>query len=168
MPQNITKSVFDFIDEANAATRQISIAEARDMHGRADVIFIDIRDVREIAKSGRIAGARHVPRGMLEFWIDPKSPYHKDFFAGDKTFVFYCAASWRSALAAKTAQDMGLAPVAHIDGGFNAWTEAGGPVEAPRSYPRAPPVFDAPAASAPRASPASSKSAQAKRRPPIA
>ena len=100
MPQNITKSVFDFIDEANAATRQISIAEARDMHGRADVIFIDIRDVREIAKSGRIPGARHVPRGMLEFWIDPKSPYHKDFFAGDKTFVFYCAASWRSALAA--------------------------------------------------------------------
>ena len=133
MPQNITKSVFAFIDEANAATRQISIAEARDMHRRADVIFIDIRDVREIAKSGRIAGARHVPRGMLEFWIDPKSPYHKDFFAGDKTFVFYCAASWRSALAAKTAQDMGLAPVAHIDGGFNAWTEAGGPVEAPRS-----------------------------------
>ena len=102
------------------------------MHKRDDVIFIDIRDVREIAKTGRIAGARHVPRGMLEFWIDPESPYHKDFFAEDKTFIFYCAASWRSALSAKTAQEMGLSPVAHIDGGFNAWRDANGAIEPPR------------------------------------
>ena len=115
MPQNITKSVFDFIDEANAATRQISIAEARDMHGRADVIFIDIRDVREIAKSGRIAGARHVPRGMLEMWIDPESPYHRVFFAEDRKFIFYCAGGMRSALAAQSVHRMGLAPVAHMD-----------------------------------------------------
>jgi rhodanese-related sulfurtransferase len=69
---------------------------------------------------------------MLEFWIDPESPYHKDFFAEDKTFIFYCAASWRSALSAKTAQEMGLSPVAHIDGGFNAWRDADGAIEPPR------------------------------------
>jgi rhodanese-related sulfurtransferase len=132
MAQNITKSMLDLVAEANAVTRQISLADALDMHQRDDVVFIDIRDVREIAKTGRIAGARHVPRGMLEFWIDPESPYYKDFFGEDKTFVFYCAASWRSALSARTAQEMGLAPVAHIDGGFNAWRDAGGPIEPPR------------------------------------
>ena len=81
---------------------------------------------------GRIPGARHVPRGLLEFWIDPKSPYHKPFFAADRTFVFYCAISWRSALATRAAQDMGLSPVAHFEGGFEAWTEAGGPVQPPK------------------------------------
>lgn len=132
MAQNITKSILDLVAEANQMTRQISLQEALEMHQRDDVIFIDIRDVREIAKTGRIAGARHVPRGMLEFWIDPESPYHKDFFAEDKTFIFYCAASWRSALSAKTAQEMGLSPVAHIDGGFNAWRDADGAIEPPR------------------------------------
>ena len=132
MAQNITKSILDLVAEANLVTRQISLQEALEMHQRDDVIFIDIRDVREIAKTGRIAGARHVPRGMLEFWIDPESPYHKDFFAEDKTFIFYCAASWRSALSAKTAQEMGLSPVAHIDGGFNAWRDADGAIEPPR------------------------------------
>ena len=132
MAQNITKSILDLVAEANQVTRQISLQEALEMHQRDDVIFIDIRDVREIAKPGRIAGARHVPRGMLEFWIDPESPYHKDFFAEDKTFIFYCAASWRSALSAKTAQEMGLSPVAHIDGGFNAWRDADGAIEPPR------------------------------------
>lgn len=132
MAQNITKSILDLVAEANQVTRQISLQEALEMHQRDDVIFIDIRDVREIAKTGRIAGARHVPRGMLEFWIDPESPYHKDFFAEDKTFIFYCAASWRSALSAKTAQEMGLSPVAHIDGGFNAWRDVNGAIEPPR------------------------------------
>ena len=132
MAQNITKSILDLVAEANQVTRQISLQEALEMHQRDDVIFIDIRDVREIAKTGRIAGARHVPRGMLEFWIDPESPYHKDFFAEDKTFIFYCAASWRSSLSAKTAQEMGLSPVAHIDGGFNAWRDADGAIEPPR------------------------------------
>lgn len=129
MPQTITRSVEDLVAEANAAIRVLGVAEALEMHGRGDVLFIDVRDVRELAESGRIPGARHVPRGMLEFWIDPASPYHKPYFADDRTFVFYCAASWRSALATKTAQDMGLAPVAHLEGGFNAWTDAGGPVE---------------------------------------
>ncbi len=132
MPQTITRSVEDLVAEANAAIRILNLAEALELHGRGDVLFIDVRDVRELAESGRIPGARHVPRGMLEFWIDPASPYHKPYFAEDRTFVFYCAASWRSALATKAAQDMGLAPVAHLEGGFNAWTDAGGPVEKPK------------------------------------
>ena len=132
MVQNITRSVHDLVAEADAAVARLSIAEALEMRGREDVQFIDIRDVREVARTGRIEGARHVPRGMLEFWIDPESPYHKPFFAEDKTFVFYCAGAWRSALAAKTAQDMGLAPVAHLEGGITAWIEADGPIEAPR------------------------------------
>ena len=102
------------------------------MHGRDDVIFIDLRDIREVSQTGRVAGAHHVPRGMLEFWIDPKSPYHRPFFSEDKTFVFYCAGGWRSALAAKTAQDMGLRPVAHIKGGMKAWIEARGPIDPPK------------------------------------
>ena len=132
MPQTITRSVEELVAEANRDIRILSVAEALEMHGRDDVLFIDVRDVRELAKTGRIPGARHVPRGLLEFWIDPKSPYHKPYFAADRTFVFYCAVSWRSALATKIAQDMGLSPVAHLDGGLEAWTEAGGPVEAPR------------------------------------
>jgi rhodanese-related sulfurtransferase len=132
MPQNITRSVEDLVAEANKEVRTLSVDEARAMQGRDDVQFIDVRDVRELAETGRIPGARHVPRGLLEFWIDPKSPYHKEFFAEDKTFVFYCAASWRSALATRAAQDMGLAPVAHFEGGFNAWKDAGAPVEPPK------------------------------------
>jgi rhodanese-related sulfurtransferase len=132
MPQTITRSVEELVAEANRDIRILSVAEALEMHGREDVLFIDVRDVRELAETGRIPGARHVPRGLLEFWIDPKSPYHKPYFAADRTFVFYCAVSWRSALATRAAQDMGLAPVAHFEGGFEAWKEAGGPVTAPR------------------------------------
>lgn len=132
MTQNITRSVEDLVAEANKGIRTLSVEEARAMHGRGDVQFIDVRDVRELAETGRIPGARHVPRGLLEFWIDPASPYHKPFFAEDRTFVFYCAVSWRSALSIRVAQDMGLAPVAHLQGGFNAWKEAGGPVEPPK------------------------------------
>lgn len=132
MTQTITRSVEDLVAEANKSIRTLSVEEARGLHGRDDVQFIDVRDVRELAETGRIPGARHVPRGLLEFWIDPKSPYHKPFFAEDKTFVFYCAVSWRSALATRAAQDMGLGPVAHLDGGFNAWKDAGGPVEPPK------------------------------------
>ena len=132
MPQTITRSAMDMVAEADAAVRVLDIAAARALHGRDDVTFIDLRDIREVAKTGRIAGARHVPRGMLEFWIDPQSPYHKPFFAEDRTFVFYCSGGWRSALAAKTAQDMGLKPVAHLAGGMKAWLESGGPVDAPK------------------------------------
>ncbi len=132
MPQNITRSVEEIVAEAAREIRTLSVEEARAMHGRGDVLFVDVRDVRELAETGRIPGARHVPRGLMEFWIDPKSPYHKPFFAEDRTFVFYCAVDWRSALCARAAQDMGLAPVAHLAGGFNAWRDAGGPVAPPK------------------------------------
>ena len=135
MGQNITRSVLDMVDEADAAVARLPIAKGLEMLYRDDVLFIDIRDVREVAKTGRIKGARHVPRGMLEFWIDPESPYHKSFFAEDKTFVFYCAGAWRSALAAKTAQDMGLHAVTHLEGGIGAWIEENGPIDPPRERP---------------------------------
>ena len=133
MPQNIRRSVMTMVAEADAQVRKVEIDEALGMHGTDDVVFVDLRDIRELAKTGRIAGARHVPRGMLEFWIDPESPYHKPFFAEDRTFVFYCAGAWRSALAAKTADDMGLAPVAHLGGGIQAWIDAGGPIDPPKN-----------------------------------
>ena len=99
------------------------------MVGQDNVVFVDIRDPREIEREGTIPGAFRCTRGMLEFWIDPESPYHKPVFAQDKKFVFFCGGGWRSALAAKVAHEMGLKPVAHIDGGFAAWKKAGAPIE---------------------------------------
>ncbi|GAA0593898.1 rhodanese-like domain-containing protein [Caenispirillum bisanense] len=118
------------VDEALAEVKTLSPAEAAALLDDPAVQFVDIRDVRELERAGLIPGAFHAPRGMLEFWVDPDSPYHKPVFAAAKTFVFYCAAGWRSALATKTVQDMGLAPVAHIDGGFEAWSKAGLPTVA--------------------------------------
>ena len=132
MALNITRTVKQMVAEANEHVEEISIVDARELVGRDDVLFIDIRDIREVAKTGRITGARHVPRGMLEMWIDPDTPYHREFFAEDRNFIFYCAGAWRSALAARTAQDMGLNPVAHLEGGINAWIEAGGPIDPPK------------------------------------
>ena len=117
---------------AEADLRILSIEEALSLHGKDNMTFVDLRDIREIVKTGRIEGARHVPRGMLEFWIDPESSYHKKFFSGDKTFIFYCASGLRSALAAKVAQDMGLSPVAHLAGGITAWINANGPIDPPK------------------------------------
>ncbi len=96
-------------------------------------MLVDLRDPRELQREGKVPGAFHCPRGMLEFWIDPASPYHKDVFAQDKKFVFFCAGGWRSALAAQAAQRMGLKPVAHMRGGFGGWKKSGAPVEAPQS-----------------------------------
>ena len=101
-----------------------------------EALFVDIRDIRELDREGRIPGAIHAPRGMLEFWVDPESPYFKPVFGEDKRFVFFCAAGWRSALATHAVQQMGLAPVAHVAGGFGAWREAGGPVDLPGSSPK--------------------------------
>ena len=117
------------LDEALAAVRTLSLEEALTLHGRADVQFIDLRDPRELEREGRIPGAFHAPRGMLEFWVDPDSPYYKDVFAPGKTFVFYCQSGWRSALATRAVQDMGLPDVCHVGGGYRAWKEAGAPVE---------------------------------------
>ncbi len=137
MPQTITRGYKALLDEANAKVETVPAVEALVLHGRDDVVFVDLRDPRELEREGRIPGAFHCPRGMLEFWIDPASPYHKPVFAEDKRFVLFCAGGWRSALAAATAQDMGLAPVAHLGGGFSAWREAGGPVERREPKPSA-------------------------------
>jgi rhodanese-related sulfurtransferase len=131
MPQTITTSVKSLVEAAEKELENLSVEQARALHGRDDVVFVDIRDIRELQRDGKIPGAFHCPRGMVEFWIDPGSVYHKDVFAQDKTFVFFCAGGLRSALAAQTAQHMGLKPVAHIRGGFGAWKTAGAPVEEP-------------------------------------
>jgi rhodanese-related sulfurtransferase len=130
MPQVITKGYRQLVDEANAMVEEIDIEAAKALYGRDEVQFVDIRDIRELEREGRIPGAFHCPRGMLEFWIDPASPYAKPQFQQDKRFVFFCAGGLRSALAARAAQEMGLKPVAHIKGGYGAWREAGGTTEA--------------------------------------
>ena len=123
------KGIRDLLAEADAQVAAIDPAEAQTLHGRDDVVFVDLRDPREREREGAIPGAFSCPRGMLEFWVDPDSPYHKPIFAESKRFLFYCASGWRSALATKTVEDMGLETVAHLAGGFSAWKEAGGPVE---------------------------------------
>jgi rhodanese-related sulfurtransferase len=130
MAQTITHGYKAMLDEANAKIETLKAEDAIARFGRDDTVFVDLRDPRELEREGKVPGALHCPRGMLEFWIDPESPYHKPAFAQDKTFIFFCAAGWRSALSTATAQDMGLKPVAHIEGGFTAWKAAGGPVEA--------------------------------------
>jgi len=137
MPQHITTHVQALVEAAEREIETLSATDAVKLHARGDVVFVDIRDIRELNRDGRVPGAFHCPRGMLEFWIDPESKYHKPIFAEDKRFVFFCAAGQRSALATLTAKDMGLKPVAHIGGGFGAWREAGGPVEAPPPRPKA-------------------------------
>lgn len=124
------KGYRELLDEANAVVEVVSPEEAAILLDDPDTVFVDLRDPREVQREGRIPGAQHCPRGMLEFWIDPESPYHKAFFSSGKSFVFFCAGSWRSALATKTAQEMGLEPVRHILGGFTAWRDAGLPTEA--------------------------------------
>lgn len=115
-----------------AARREIQELEPQDVMARLgddEIVIVDIRDIRELEREGRIPGSFHCPRGMLEFWIDPASPYFKAIFGEPKRFIFHCALDWRSALATQTAQMMGLEHVAHLKGGFKAWKDAGGPVE---------------------------------------
>ena len=131
MPQTITRGIKALLDEANADIETLSAKDAIEISKNGDVVIVDIRDPREIERDGRIPGAFACTRGMLEFWIDPQSPYHKPVFAQDKRFIFFCAAGQRSALATQAAQRMGLRPVAHIAGGFGAWKAAGGPIEMP-------------------------------------
>ena len=129
MPQQIKVSVKELVDAAYGEIETLRVADAIPLAGSDGVVLVDIRDVRELKRDGRVPGAFHCPRGMLEFWIDPASPYFKPVFGEDKKFVFFCAAGQRSALAAQTAQRMGLKPVAHIREGFRGWKEAGGPVD---------------------------------------
>lgn len=129
MGQNIIKGYKALIDEANTYVDTISIEGAKAIAQDERFVFVDLRDFRELKREGKIPGAFSCPRGMLEFWIDPASPYHKEIFNQKKTYVFYCASAWRSALSAKAASEMGLSPVKHIDGGFSAWKESGGEIE---------------------------------------
>jgi rhodanese-related sulfurtransferase len=129
MVQKITVSAKALVEAAEREVETLAVEDAIKLVGRDDVVLVDIRDIRELQREGRVPGALHCPRGMLEFWIDPDSHYHKAQFAQDKRFVFFCAGGLRSALAAQTAQRMGLKHVAHIRGGFGAWKSAGGPFE---------------------------------------
>jgi rhodanese-related sulfurtransferase len=131
MSQTITTGIKSLLEAADREVETLAVEDAVKLAGRDDVVLVDIRDIRELNRDGRVPGAFHCPRGMLEFWLDPESPYHKPVFNQDKRYVFFCAGGLRSALAAQTAQRMGLKPVAHIKGGFGAWKQAGGPVEAP-------------------------------------
>ena len=136
MPQTITTGYRALLDAAEREIETLSVEEASKLHGRDDIVFVDIRDPREQQREGKMPGAFSCTRGMLEFWIDPESPYHKPTFAQDKKFVFFCAGGWRSALAAQTAQRMGLKPVAHVKGGFSEWKRSGAPVEEPAEKPK--------------------------------
>ncbi len=123
-------TVMQMVDRAMGKVETISVEEASALVGRDDVTFVDIRDIRELWREGKVPGAYHAPRGMLEFWVDPESPYAKDVFQSGKRFVFYCAAGWRSALATEAAMELGLQNTCHIGGGFGAWSKAGLDIEA--------------------------------------
>jgi rhodanese-related sulfurtransferase len=129
MPQNITTGVKDLGAKAQAEIEDVDVARARELHNSGEGMIVDIRDIRELWRDGRIPGAFHAPRGMLEFWIDPNTPYHKEVFAEDKAFIFCCAGGLRSVFATHVAQTMGLKPVYNLAGGFRAWRDAGHPVE---------------------------------------
>jgi rhodanese-related sulfurtransferase len=129
MPQTITHGYKAMMDAAEAEVEQVTAEEALEMAKRPDVVVVDIRDVRELEREGRIPGSFHAPRGMLEFWVDPDSPYHKPIFAEEKTFIIHCASGWRSLRATQTLKRMGLKPVINMSGGFAAWKAAGGSTE---------------------------------------
>ena len=121
--------VSTLVAEAEKHITSLSVDDVKDILDDSAIQLIDIRDVRELWMLGTIPGAYHAPRGMLEFWIDPDSPYAKPIFQSDKKFVLFCGGGLRSALATKALQDMGFSNVAHIEGGFTAWTDADGPIE---------------------------------------
>lgn len=129
MSQNIAVGYKQLLAQAEAAIDSVTAEQAIADSHRSDVVIVDIRDPREIEREGRIPNSFHAPRGMLEFWVDPESPYFKPIFGEDKTFIIQCASGWRSALSTETLQKMGLKPVKNLKGGFTAWKAAGGPVE---------------------------------------
>jgi rhodanese-related sulfurtransferase len=125
----ITKNCQQLVAEAMAQVTTYSVPQVQARLSDAHTQIIDIRDIRELT-AGTVLGAFHAPRGMLEFWVDPASPYHKPLFADEsKEFILFCGAGWRSALAAKALQDMGMTNVAHIEGGWAEWTKQGAPTE---------------------------------------
>lgn len=129
------KSSRQLVAEANSQIETLPVAEARKLLGRPDTLFVDLREKGELRREGKLPGAVSAPRGLLEFWVDPQSPYFNPAFEGDRKLVLFCAMGWRSALAAKTLQDMGFEKICHIEGGFSAWRDVGAPVEAPSEPP---------------------------------
>ena len=123
------KSSFSLVNEAKRKIISVSFENAFKLYNDGKTIFIDLRDVRELEKNGKIRNAKHVPRGMLEFWIDPKSPYYRDYFNPKNKFIFYCASGWRSSLSTKTALEMGLTNVLNLENGIDDWIKHNGPVE---------------------------------------
>lgn len=126
----ITKGSRQLVEEASALITTYTVEQVRARMGQANLQLVDIRDVRELEREGTVPGAFHAPRGMLEFWVDPASPYFKPIFGDEgKEFVLFCGAGWRSALTAKSLQDMGMTNVAHIEGGFADWVKQAAPIE---------------------------------------
>lgn len=126
----------ELITQAMAQIETLPLEQAQKLLNDENVIFVDIRDVRELEREGMIPNAFHAPRGMLEFWVDPASPYYKPVFGEGKRLVLYCASAWRSALAAETLQKMGVPSISHLEGGFSAWKKAELPVAERRPKPR--------------------------------
>lgn len=127
----------EMVARARARIEEFETETALALHADPSVLFVDLRDPRERERLGFIPGSFHCPRGMLEFWVDPDSPYFKPVFAENRRFIFHCASGWRSALAVATLQDMGF-DAAHLKEGFSGWAKAGGPVEFPKPHPHAP------------------------------
>lgn len=126
----------ELIQNAMAEIETLSLEAAQELLSDPNTVFVDIRDVRELEREGMIPNALHAPRGMLEFWVDPESPYYKPIFGEGKRLVLYCASAWRSALAAQTMQRMGVPKVCHLEGGFSAWKKAEFPVMEKASKPQ--------------------------------
>lgn len=124
----LKKSSADLVAEARARIEEVETSDMIAMVGAPDIVIVDIRDIRERQRSGFIPGSFHAPRGMVEFWVDPDSPYFKEIFGQEKKFVFHCASGWRSALTVATLQDMGF-DASHLREGFSTWEAQGGPVE---------------------------------------
>jgi rhodanese-related sulfurtransferase len=126
----MARSVKQLVEAANAVVPRITPAQAQEMIGRGNTLVVDVRDAPEVEKSGKVAGAVHIPRGMLEFRADPESPYYDQHFAKDKTVILYCASGGRSALAGQVLKEMGYDEVYNM-GGFNDWAQSGGAIDKP-------------------------------------
>jgi rhodanese-related sulfurtransferase len=129
MPKMLKISAAQMVANARGEIKEIDAGDAIGLLENPGVVIVDIRDVRERQRAGYIPGSFHCPRGMVEFWVDPDSPYYKDIFGRDAQFVFHCASGWRSAITVETLQRMGFENIAHIRDGFTSWKEAGGPIE---------------------------------------
>ncbi|MCL6416275.1 rhodanese-like domain-containing protein [Aestuariirhabdus sp. Z084] len=129
MKPALTKGFFALLAEAEKVVESLTVEQVQQARKNSDALLVDLRDIREVQREGKIPGAFHMPRGMMEFWIDPESPYFKGIFAEHSRWIFYCNKGWRSALTTHTAMRMGVTEIAHLEGGFSAWTEAGGEIE---------------------------------------